>query len=147
MNNPDQDKSTGMPLARNNKFMRDMISSASPEQLIILLYDGAIQWLQMAKREVQSYEGTVPDWTNFNKYMHMSTRVINHLQESLDFKVQDEVTRNLFGVYSFLYSKITKATISKSEADIEAIVEFLRDLRSTWSEAVKIHQQKHPIAQ
>jgi flagellar biosynthetic protein FliS len=77
----------------------------------------------------------------------MSTRVINHLQESLDFKVQDEVTRNLFGVYSFLYSKITKATISKSEADIEAIVEFLRDLRSTWSEAVKIHQQKHPIAQ
>ncbi len=147
MNNPDQDKSPSLPLARNNKFMRDMITSASPEQLIILLYDGAIQWLQMAKREIQSQQNSIADWTNFNKYMHMSTRVINHLQESLDFKVQDEVTRNLFGVYSFLYNKINKATISKDEAEVEAIIEFLRDLRSTWSQAVKIHQQKLPVAQ
>ncbi len=77
----------------------------------------------------------------------MSTRVINHLQESLDFNVKDETVNNLYAVYNFLYTKITKATISKDEAEVEAIIEFLRDLRGTWAEAIKIPQQKHPIAQ
>ncbi len=147
MQNPDQDKPKGLPSARQNKFLRDMIVTASSEQLIVMLYDGAIQWLQMSKREIATYQGTIPDWTNFNKYMHMSTRVINHLQESLDFNVKDETVNNLYAVYNFLYTKITKATISKKEADVEAIIEFLRDLRGTWAEAIKIQQQKHPIAQ
>ncbi len=141
------DKSNGLPSARNNKFVRDMVLSASAEQLVTLLYDGAVQWLEMGKREIHNYQNSIPDWTNFNKYMYMSTRVINHLQESLDLNVKEDVTQNLYAVYDFLYQKITKATISKKEADIDSIIEFIRDLRSTWAEAVKIQQQKHPIAQ
>ncbi len=147
MDTPEQDKPTSFPSARNNKFVRDMVNSASPEQLVVILYDGAIQWLQMAKRELLTYQNSIPDWTNFNKYMHMSTRVINHLQESLDFNVQDDLTHNLFSIYNFLYNKISKATISKNEKDLESLIEFLSDLRSTWSEVAKIQQQKHPIAQ
>ena len=147
MQNPDQDKSNDLPSARKNKFLRDMITTASSEQLVVMLYDGAIQWLQMSKREISSAQGAIHDWANFNKYMHMSTRVINHLQESLDFNVKDETVNNLYAVYNFLYTKITKATISKDEAEVEAIIEFLRDLRGTWAEAIRIKQQKHPIAQ
>lgn len=124
-----------------------MVMTASSEQLIIMLYDGAIQWLQMAKREIATYEGAIPDWTNYNKYMHMATRVISHLQESLDFNVKDDTVNNLYAVYNFIYNKLSKATIAKKEEDVEAIIEFLKDLRGTWAEAIKIQQQKLPIAQ
>ncbi len=147
MQNPNQDNSNSLPSARKNKFLRDMVVSASAEQLIVMLYDGAVQWLEMSKREIVTYENTIPDWTNFNKYMFMSSRVISHLQESLDFNVKDETVNNLFAVYNFIHNKISKATISKKTEDVEAIIEFLRDLRGTWAEAIKIHQQKHPIAQ
>lgn len=140
-------KARELPLAKHNKFVKDLVQSASPEDLVVMLYDGAIQWLQMAKKELESAESQIIDMAYFNKYMDMASRVIDHLQESLDLSVKAEVTTNLYSIYYFIRQKISDATISKEHADIVSLIEFLQDLRSTWSEVAKLQSQKHPLAQ
>lgn len=130
--------SNKMNSAVNKKFIKNMVETASPMQLIIILYDGAIQWLQMSKQEIQKNAGQpIPDWTDFSLYMGKAIAILTHLQESLDRNQSREFAEGLFDLYNFMKTTLFKANMKKSETDISEIVQLLRDLKSGWQEAIK----------
>ena len=66
---------------KNKQYLKNMVESASPMQLIVLLYDGAVQWLQMAKKEIEKNSTRKPpNWTEFSHNIDMTLKILTHLQ-------------------------------------------------------------------
>lgn len=121
----------------NKKFIRNMVETASPMQLIILLYDGALQWLVMAKQELKKNKETkLPNWTNYANFMGKAHDIVTHLQDSLDHNQAPEFADQIFSLYDFIKSSITKANAYKKEEDLDNAYKLLKDLKTTWKEAL-----------
>jgi len=121
----------------NKKFIRNMVETASPMQLIILLYDGALQWLVMAKQElVKNKESKLPNWTNYANFMGKAHDIVTHLQDSLDHSQDPEFSDKIFDLYDFIKTSITKANAFKKEEDLDNAYKLLKDLKTTWKEAL-----------
>ena len=120
----------------NKKFIRNMVETASPMQLVILLYDGALQWLVMAKQELKKNKETnLPNWSNYANFMGKAHDIVTHLQDSLDHNQAPEFADQIFSLYDFIKSSISKASAFKKEADLDNAYKLLKDLKTTWKEA------------
>lgn len=132
------DFSNKLNSAMNKKFLKNMVETASPMQLIIILYDGAVQWLQMSKQEItKNKTQAIPNWTDFSFQMNKVTEILTHLQESLDSTHAPEVSERLFALYDFMKVTLFKANAKKDEQAIDEVIKLLRDLKSSWQEAMK----------
>lgn len=122
---------------KNKQFLKNMVESASPMQLIVLLYDGAIQWLQMAKKEIEkNADKKPPNWTEFSHSIDMTLKIFTHLQESLNHERSEELSEKLFSLYEFLKNQIIKVNAYKNEEDIDSAIEIVRNLKKSWQEAM-----------
>ena len=120
----------------NKKFIRNMVETASPMQLVILLYYGALQWLVMAKQELKKNKETkLTNWTNYANFMGKAHDIVTHLQDSLDHNQAPEFADQIFSLYDFIKSSITKANAYKKEEDLDNAYKLLKDLKTTWKEA------------
>lgn len=129
---------------QNAKFIKNMVESASPEQLIVILYDGAIQWLNMAKNEIKvnGEKGTLVNWTDFSHQTKKATLILDHLQDSLDFSADEEFAERLYSLYDYLKSQIMKAGVKKDSSTIDEVIRFLQDIRKEWAQAIKDSKNK-----
>ncbi len=122
---------------QNQKFIKTMVDSASPLHLILILLEGASQWLNLAKQELaKNQTETAPNWTNFSHYMNMSIDILTHLQESLDHKQAPDFAERSFALYDFLKNQLFKAKINHDVNAIDTVVKFLKELKSHW-QAIK----------
>ncbi len=122
---------------KKKQFLKNMVESASPVQLIVLLYDGAIQWLQMAKKEIdKNTSKKPPNWTEFSHNIDMALKILTHLQESLNHERSEELSEKLFSLYEFLKNLIIKVNAYKKEDDINDAIDIIRNLKKSWQEAM-----------
>lgn len=124
--------------AANKKFIKNMVESASPMQLIIILYDGALQWLTMARQELKKNKDTkLPNWTNYANYMNKAHDIVTHLQESLDHGHAPEFADRIFDLYDYIKSTISKANAFKKEDELENAYKLIKDLKTYWKDALQ----------
>lgn len=122
---------------KNKQFLKNMVESASPMQLIVLLYDGAIQWLQMAKKEIEkNVDKKPPNWTEFSHNIDMALKILTHLQESLNHERSEDLSEKLFSLYEFLKNLVIKVNAYKKEEDIDSAIDIIRNLKKSWQEAM-----------
>jgi flagellar protein FliS len=123
---------------QSKKFLKNVVDSASPVQLIVLLYEGCLQWLHMAKQEIKKNKETkIPNWSNYSNYMGMALEILTHLQDSLDEKQAKEFSDRMFALYDFMKSNITKSNANKDEKLIDEVVSILKDIKDTWKVAIR----------
>lgn len=128
---------------QQKKFIKNMVDSASPEQLIVILYNGCLQWLAMAKKELEkNKDERVPNWTNFSHQMKMSVSVIEHLQDSLNHDINQQFADQLFNLYEFLKSNLMRANIEKSQEKMDFCIKIIGDLKSGWQEGINKLNEK-----
>jgi flagellar protein FliS len=128
---------------QQKKFVKNMVDSASPEQLIVILYNGCLQWLAMAKKELEkNKEERVPNWTNFSHQMKMSVSIIEHLQDSLNHDINQQFADQLFNLYEFLKSNLMRSNIEKSQEKMDFCVKIISDLKSGWQEGINKLNEK-----
>jgi len=117
-----------------------MVNSASPGQLLLMLYDGAIQWLHMSRKEIEVNKKELPNWTNFNEYIKKTMAILDHLKVSLRPEVGEELNNRLMALYDFYQKQLIEATLEKEDSKIIFVMEQIKDLRATWEKAVKQSQ-------
>jgi flagellar protein FliS len=128
---------------QQKKFVKNMVDSASPEQLIVILYNGCLQWLAMAKKELEkNKDERVPNWTNFSHQMKMSVSIIEHLQDSLNHDINQQFADQLFNLYEFLKSNLMRANIEKSQEKMDFCIKIIGDLKSGWQEGINKLNEK-----
>jgi len=102
--------------------------SASPERLMIMLFEGAIKFVRLAKKAVEE-----KDIESANYNIARAEDIIAELEASLDMSY--EVSEDLVKIYDFLYRQLIEANIKKDVNILDTVESMLTDLKDTWSEA------------
>ena len=109
----------------NNKIM-----AASPAELTLMLYEGAIKFanLAIAGMETNDIEKA---HTNIIKV----ERIIEEFQSTLDHKYP--VAKDFDEVYNYLMMRLREANLKKDKEIMEEVLKHLRTMRDTWKEVMK----------
>lgn len=122
------------PLVR--QYQRTQAETAAPLQLVIMLYDGAIRFLSLAREKM-----VVRDLEARHIYLLKAQRIIGELMGSLDRDKGGAVAENLHGLYAYMLQQLVEANLKDQLPPIDKVIEMLRDLRGTWA-AVEEQIQK-----
>ncbi|MEE2923937.1 MAG: flagellar export chaperone FliS [bacterium] len=124
-----------------NQYKRMKIETASPEMLILMLYDGAIKNIKIS---IQSIRDEQPDFQQSSNCLIKAQNIITELMVSLNFEIGGDIARNLFNIYEYINYTMAQCNINKNDHNLDSIVEMLTDLRETWKEVIRINKEKYP---
>jgi flagellar secretion chaperone FliS len=113
--------------------MRAATETASPAQLIVMLYAGCIRFTALGKTAIEQN-----DFTTSRENLLKAQAIIAELMGSLNLSIGDLAT-NLMRLYDYMYRRLIDANIRR-DAEAAAEVEgLLRGLLPAWEEAVKTY--------
>ena len=116
-----------------NQYKNNQIFSASPEQIMIMLYDGAIRFLTQAMQGID--EGNIE---LKNNGINRAMAIVMEFRNTLDHNIGGEIAANLDSLYDFMIREMIQANIKKDRQKLQAVHTMLSDLRDTWKEAIII---------
>lgn len=114
-----------------NPYLKNQIETSSPEQILILLYDGAIKFLNQAKIGIQNKD---IEFTHNN--LIKAQNIISELRDTLDMEIGGELANNLYALYNYFNRRLVQANIKKEIEPVDEVLEHLRGLRDTWKQAI-----------
>ncbi|WP_409343780.1 flagellar export chaperone FliS [Paenibacillus sp. MBLB4367] len=116
--------------AQRNKYLETTIQTATPAQLLIMLYDGAIRNCRAGIEALRS--GRVGD---ANTHLIKAQDIISELVITLDRSAP--VSENLLKLYEYFGYLLVQANVKKSEVPAEEVLQYLIELKETWIQAAK----------
>jgi len=111
-------------------YRRNAILTASPEKVIKLLYDGAIQNLERSR--IGLSDSSTSHSADVGVALGKAISIIGELKSSLDHEVGGEIAQNLELLYEFSTDQISEANISRTAAPVDNTLRVLRTLKEGW---------------
>ena len=106
------------------------IQTASPAELTLLLYEGAIKFANIALVAVEK-----KDIEKAHNNIMKVERIIEEFQATLDHKYP--VAKDFDSVYSYLMVRLQEANVKKDKEILEEVLKHLRTMRDTWKEVMR----------
>jgi flagellar protein FliS len=117
---------------RQKEYLLTRVRSASPMELVSILYETAIRSTEDALAHLRS-----GDILKRGQAINTAVESIVELQRSLRHDVQPEYSKNLAGLYSYMQRRLGEAHAAKSEAMFKEVAGLLRTLQEGWSGAMQ----------
>jgi flagellar secretion chaperone FliS len=108
-------------------------NTASPGQLVAMLYDGAINFLERALRGF-SFDDPVEFNSTISNNVLRAQEIIAELNSSLDLTNGGELATTLRALYDYMDRRLTESNFNKTAEGIEDTVRRLTVLRDAWRE-------------
>ena len=118
------------------QYERNRILTASPAELTLMLYEGAIKYANIAIVAIE--KGEIEKAHNSIRKVE---RIIEEFQVTLDHKYP--VAKDFDEVYKYLRRRLLEANIKKDKAIMEEILGHLRTMRDTWKEVMRLSRTNH----
>jgi len=109
--------------------------TASPAELTLMLYEGAIKFCNIAEVAVEQKD-IQKAHTNIIKVQH----IIDYLRQTLD--VSYPVAQDFENIYVYLSERLVMANVKKDKAILEEVNQHLHSVRDTWKEVMRINREK-----
>ena len=107
------------------------IETASGLKLVVMLYAGAIKFLNIAKESIQQRKLELA-----NNNIIKAQDIISELMSSLNFEA-GELAQNLYSLYIYMNRRLLEANIEKNPQIINEVIKLLETLKSAWDELLK----------
>ena len=111
-------------------YQRQKILTATPAELTLMLYDGAIKFLNIAIMAIEKN-----DIEKAHNNIQKAQRIIDEFRATLNFKYP--VAKDFDVVYEYLQRRLVWANVKKDVEIIEECLGHLRGMRDTWKEVMK----------
>lgn len=108
-------------------YNNSKILTASPAELTLMLYDGAIKFTNIAIMAIEK-----KDIEKAHNNIIKTERIILEFQATLDDKYP--VSKDFDAVYSYLIRRLREANVKKDAEILEEVLKHLRTMRDTWKE-------------
>lgn len=112
-------------------YQDSKILTASPAELTLMLYEGAIKFCNLAAIAIEK-----KDYSKANLNLIKAQRIITEFRTTLDFKYP--VAKHFDEVYDYIYSRLIQANIRKDAAILEEALGYIREMRDTWKEVMRL---------
>lgn len=124
-----------MAVPKYNAYQQNKIATASPADLTLMLYEGAIKFCNIAITGIEQN-----DIQKAHNNIKKVEAIIEEFRATLDFKY--EVAKDFENVYAYLYDRLVEANIKKDKEILEEVLGHLRGMRDTWKEVMVRAKQK-----
>ena len=115
-------------------YKETQIKTANQGRLIVMLYDGAIRFVNLA---IDGLEAGPPQYDQINNHIIKAQDIITELMVSLDRQKGGEIAGNLFKIYIFMSRLLIEGNIKKDITPLDSVRNLLGDLREVWIEVTK----------
>ena len=119
-------------MSKFNAYRQTAVTTASREQILIMLYEGAIKQLKKASECCQAN-----DVAGKGVAVGKAHDIINELSNSLDFKVGGDIAKNLERLYSFMVDQIIQGNMNNDPTRFDAARKLLENLLEGWKGAIE----------
>lgn len=113
-----------------SKIQHNTIMTASPQELTLMLYDGAIKFGNQASVALEAQ-----DYAKAHNYIMRVEDIIEELQITLDMEYS--VSEGLYLMYDYIYRQLINANIKKDKELLVEAIGLIREIRNTWKEAMQ----------
>ena len=115
------------PQAAQN-YLRTRVLTATPEQLQMMLYDGAIRFAEQAKAAL-----VAEDYEKSYQAISRVQKILTEMSCGLKHDVLPELCEKLSALYSYVYRRLIDANVKHDPEALEEAINLLRYQRETWS--------------
>ncbi len=114
-------------------YARNRILTASPSELTLMLYEGAIKFCNIAIAGIEE---------NDVEKAHLNIKKVENIifefRASLDTKY--EVAKDFENVYTYLTERLVEANVKKDAVILGEVLKHLRTMRDTWKEVMQLNK-------
>ncbi len=119
--------------AYSNNYLANQINSATPEQLLIMFYDGAIRFTSQARKAIE--ENNIE---KRNYSINKASAIISELNATLDHDIGGKIAADLNRLYNYMLDELFKANGNNNAKKLVVVEKLLSDLRITWQQAIEL---------
>ena len=127
-------------MQRNNpwqSYRKVATQTASPGQLVLMLYDGAIRFSEQALAGFEHRGDPLAFNQTINNNLHRAQAIIMELNAVLNMARGGEVAFNLRRLYLYMDRRLREANIRKQKEPIVEVIMRLRVIRDSWEEMLR----------
>lgn len=110
-------------------YRQNAVMGASPVQLIVMLYDGALRFMTEGKQAMLA-----KDYETKNLKFQRAQKIVMELISTLDIRNGGEVATNLLSLYSFVLNELVEGNVSDDATHIDNAFRTMSELRESWVE-------------
>jgi flagellar protein FliS len=111
-----------------NAYLRTKVLTATPEELRLMLLDGAIKFACQG-REGLSTRNYELSFTGISQCRDIVLELITSIKPEVD----PELAGRIRAVYTFMYTTLVEASMEKSVPKVEQVIKLLEYERETWA--------------
>jgi flagellar protein FliS len=115
-------------------YRANSVLTASPGQLVLLLYDGALNALAIARTAFDRPAKDISRFEVINRQLAKARSIIAELQGRLDFQAGPEFAEIMHRLYDYYNRRLLEANMRKQVEPIIEVENLLTQIRNTWAE-------------
>jgi flagellar secretion chaperone FliS len=116
-------------------YQQNSVTTASPGELTLLLYNGCIKFILQAKKAIADKNIEAKN-TNIQK----AQNIIRELMVTLN--MDQEVSQNMMSLYDYMNRQLIEANLKSDVAILDEVEGFVTEFRDTWKEVIQVNRQK-----
>ena len=117
------------------QYNNNEIMTASPAELTLMLYEGAIKFCNIAIMGVEQ-----KDISKAHTNIIKTEKIVDYLRTTLNMKYP--VAQEFENIYVYLGRRLVEANLKKDKEILEEVCEHLRSVRDTWKEVMRLNREK-----
>ena len=118
-----------------NAYKQNSVTTASPGELTLMLYNGCLKFLIIAKRSIVE-----KDVQAKNINLQKSQAIIAELMSTLNMDI--EISKQMLPLYEYMNHRLLQANIQNDITIIEEVEGLVTEFRDTWKEVLRINRQQ-----
>lgn len=118
-----------------NAYKQNSVTTASPGELTLMLYNGCLKFLAKAKTAI-----TEKNIQEKNNNIQRAQAIIMELMSTLNMDV--EISKEFLPLYDYMNRRLVEANIQNDVAIIEEVEGLVTEFRDTWKEVIQITRQQ-----
>lgn len=112
-----------------NAYQAQAVETATPAQLVVMLYDGALAAIARAERALQP-AGSVE---TAHRELTKAQDIVTELLLALDYERGGDIAPGLAAIYQYCLDRLTAANVGKNPGPLADVSRSLADLREAWA--------------
>jgi flagellar protein FliS len=115
-------------------YRSNAVLTASPGQLVLMLYDGALRALGQAREGFNRPAEDSRRYEVINSQLLKAQAILAEMQTTLNHEAGGEFSRNLERLYDYYIRRLMEANLRKQVEPVIEVERLLRDVRDAWAE-------------
>ncbi|SHI39062.1 flagellar export chaperone FliS [Lutispora thermophila] len=113
------------------QYQQNVVNTSTPQELTLMLYNGLVKFLNLGILAIEE--------KNLQGAHSNIIKAQNIIEEFMcTLNMDYDVSKNLYSIYEYMNRRLIDANIKKDKEILKEVLDFAKDLRDTWAQAMKL---------